>query len=345
MRKARNSRLIWRTTIASLALAALFGWVGRRAVAWRSADESSEGPLAPAVASAQPAPSRALVSRPIERPRVGEEDGAGSDDAEAERLTRCWEKVNGALNRDETYRSRLDLAMKDAVEPWYYDASAAVPDAPEERAPNLFLWGLARAGLLDGRKTAVDLSAAAEALERAKRLDPENSAPSLFLALIEKRRGNEDASRALLNEAFEGNRRFDSYVADLARRALRAAETSTGFLRSVGVRSTMPVPTYGVLKELRFSASESVALGERMMRPALDAGPRPRDGVDYLSVEYAVGRAMAASAGRERAYPTLKEIWSAQSPEDLGEDAQRALEAACDPSALDPFLPELLRSL
>lgn len=254
----------------------------------------------------------------------------------------CWARVNAQIGESDDYEKKIDGAMGDLVDPWLYQRDAEIDIVRVQTAPNLFLSGLARAGFLIGKRTTRDDEAALELLEKAHELDPENSAPLLYAALIEKRRGNLGASQQIVQEAVLSGERFDSYITTLAKASFGSIVTPVDYLSAVAVSSALPVPNYMELKKI-LQGSAAVAVGKQLMQDGLN--PKKKiEMVDYVSIEYANGYNLLKGKVDTDSYPTLKELWKKKKDGRLSrifDAANTALEQSCDISALDPYLAQI----
>jgi hypothetical protein len=99
---------------------------------------------------------------------------------------RCWGKIFSQTRETDDFRFKMESRLSSFVDDWFYRKEAPLPKTPIHSAPNLFMLGLARAGLLgDLHRDYVKSDALAlEYLEEAATLDPTNSAPMIYAAIV-----------------------------------------------------------------------------------------------------------------------------------------------------------------
>ncbi len=251
----------------------------------------------------------------------------------------CWDRINKQTVESEQFKSGLLIRMGNIIEPWFYRKGVLLPERPIEAAPSLFFAGLARAGLLEGRDEDEDIDKALALLKGAHELDPSNSAPLLFAAMIEMEHGDRQEAARLVELAEAGTTHFDSYVTTITKALKEVVRTPADYLSALSIAAAIPVPNYAGLKTL-MQDYDPTAIAEQLMRDTLE--PRNRNELfDYVSLEYLAGRSLLQGTSLASAYPSVKEIWEKKGGVSFATDRViKTLEANCDISALQPFINE-----
>jgi tetratricopeptide (TPR) repeat protein len=253
-------------------------------------------------------------------------------------LQQCWDHLNQQIVESDEFRADVRANVGAIVDSWFYRQNDPPPEAPVQTAPSLFLLGLAKAGLLDGRKIETDDTQALEMLEQAHQLDPSNAAPPLYSAVIERRLGNEQAADQFLQQAQISANHFDSYVTTITKSLRSAVRTPADSLAVLEIISTIPIPDYSGLRGI-LNDDPSSRLSELLLQGALQS-KRKRDMFDYISVEYAAGMALLKGTPEGSRYPTLKQLWAENPPALTSDRLFSELEKSCDISSLEPFLAD-----
>lgn len=254
---------------------------------------------------------------------------ADSDATADENERACWAKIDEHIQL-KSFVIANQQNLDDVIGSWFFDKEKK-PTSKESTIAGKFMMALAKAGLLDGRTSNEPSDDEAIALlNEVAEDDPSNSAPLLYTAIIEERRGNTQAVAELMERIRDTNR-FESYLTDISHSLFSFVQTSSDLMQAYAIWSQLPIPNLMALKEF-LKRRNNVDVAKQMMAKGLDTKASLAE-IDWISVEYAIGRAIMANEG----LPTLKELYDEKSPANFlgGESIVQTLRELCDVSALD----------
>jgi hypothetical protein len=255
---------------------------------------------------------------------------------------RCWEKIFSQTRETADFRFKMESLLSSFMDDWFYRKDAPLPKTPIHSSPNLFMLGLAQAGLLGGlhRDYVKSDALALEYLEEAATLDPTNSAPMIYAAIVAARLGLTSRSELYYRLALDRGKRFDSYVKKFANKVYSTVDNADDYLAAATILATVPIPEYTDLKPyLKAPGGKKFAI--QMLQDGL-AMKEPVDLVDYIPIEYAIGR---SALGDDPKYPTLKQIWDRHPASAESDEITMALRENCEISSLEPAVAKLKERL
>lgn len=251
----------------------------------------------------------------------------------------CWEKLSAQVKEDEFALQNRNV-FREIVGDWYFFRDT--PEVPEEETSpsGMFLRALLEAGLLDGHLLPGNHDARAlELLAKVHEADPDNSAPLIYAAVIENRRGHEVEAQRLFLRAQQTNR-FDSYITTVTRTIFSQVKNPSDLVQAHALWSKLPVPKYYELsKYLRDPNSRFFT--EQMTRSALNKKNILPD-IDWFVLEYATGLSVENKLNPGNKLPTYREMMEQKKKLNPFEDERMlaALKKNCDLSSLNDYVAE-----
>jgi hypothetical protein len=227
-----------------------------------------------------------------------------------------FDDLNNTSDRDlEEYVWRMDPQIVRLFEDGMIRKQTEVN--PQQRTRlGKFLYALALAGLLEGKKISEDRQRAKELLEGLIEEDPKNLSPILYRALIAHQEQRQEDQECWLKRADQGTH-YNSYIRDMTK-ALRLADEPKFYFVLYGIWATSPVPNLEpLMKFLRQLGPRALAFGRAMMHEGLTAKGRISD-VDWQVVEYEIGLLIVRDFDPEgMKLPRAKELYRRQKGSDL----------------------------
>jgi tetratricopeptide (TPR) repeat protein len=216
----------------------------------------------------------------------------------------CWEGIEEQiLNNDFLAYNRHSLNQ--LIGEWYYSKTTTVPIEIVPTAAGKFMVALARAGLLEGKKILENDDEALKLLGEVSDLDPKNSAPLLYAAIIENRRGNLLRAEELLSQA-QRSQFFNSYILTISKSIFRHVRTPLDLLEANTMWSKLPIPNYIVLKNY-LKAHSRKAFAYQLIGAGLDNNLVLND-IEWFALEYAIGKSLLNSIDPQNMLPTYNEV-------------------------------------
>lgn len=255
----------------------------------------------------------------------------------------CWKKIISELE-DQAFRTSNNLFLKDLVGEWYFaeDSKTSAESAPFVEGK--FMLALARAGLLDGREILTDEEEALKLLSEVSESDPKNSAPILYAAIIESRRGNSERAEELFAQA-QKSEFFDSYITAISKSIFSRVRTPSDLLQAYGIWSTLPIPDYTALKGfLKERDAKTFAL--QLIKSGLDDESLISE-IEWFPLDYAVGKSLLDALNPKNTLPTYRDILKRKNEQNLVsvDKLYFELKSMCDISSLNPMVDLLQRRL
>ncbi|MBS1971011.1 MAG: tetratricopeptide repeat protein [Bdellovibrionales bacterium] len=251
----------------------------------------------------------------------------------------CWNKLSAQVQEGEFVRQNRE-AWQSLVGEWYYGPDGDALNTPETSAPGMFMQALLFSGQLYGQllyesqeERALDL------FEKVYALDPGNSAPLIYAAMIESKRGNEAEAQRLFAMAQNSNR-FDTYIMTVSKSIFSQVRSSSDLIQAYAFWSHLPGPDYAAITKY-LKARDSRIFAEQMTRAGLDEKNVLAD-IDWFALEYAVGFAIENKLNPNNKLPNYKEIVEKKNQQSpfSNEKMLAALKKKCDLSSLDEFTNE-----
>lgn len=179
------------------------------------------------------------------------------------------------------------------------------PSTSGDHAELLFLQALEETGNLLGRSSPMrlDVPKGIELLKKARDLDPGNGALDLYLASLYQRQSKYELANSYFEKGLRAER-FDVYMNSFSKRLLGAPETAVGFMQSVELFSTLPIPDLTPLREAllaRTRAEENEDLYRFAQRLADSAtqSRTPYNHLDWWLGSYVMARDILRRRGME----------------------------------------------
>lgn len=248
----------------------------------------------------------------------------------------CWEKINSQLTSNK-FEHFLRGGLDSYVGAWFFSEidgeKARSPDTKEGK----FLFALAKAQLLEGSKLEKNEDEAIMLLEEVIQLDPKNSAPLLFAAIIESNRGNQAKANRFLQLA-QPTDHFNSYITDVSKFIFSQVRSPEDLVESYEIWSQLPVPRIVALKEF-LQTRGGKKFAHQMVEQGLNDKALLLD-MEWFPLEYAVGRSVLVHLEPKKTLPTYQEVLQRKHKlQPLnGEQVYEHLQKNCDVSPLLPVV-------
>lgn len=244
----------------------------------------------------------------------------------------CWERIRDQYQMNPDYLERNHPRLDNVVGSWYYANSDANADVDEEESSpqGKFFLALAKSGLLAGVKIKQDEEQALILLEEVAVADPQNSAPLLYAAIIEYRRGNKTRAEELLNEASRKTY-FESYLKDFTSALFYEVNTPSDLLAAQEIWSRVPVPDYVSLRKL-LEGSQQPNIAQQLVNDGLRVDRERMADMSWIPIEYSVGKKLLDSYGVGAKIPDYRDLLL-KHPSALEENGDRMvtkLDSTCD---------------
>jgi hypothetical protein len=276
-------------------------------------------------------PTRALASVPTSE--SDEEEPAAFD---------CLSYLRAQVEDYDLFLRRLDRRFGNQVGSWYFYHDEDLGQVEETSAAGLFLLGLANAGLLEGNHSEPNLPRAMELLNRARELDPKNSAPLVYLAYLADQRGDATTAEDLRSQ-IASTTHFNSYILSLSRAVHGSIESPSDYINVIQVWSSASIPNYEVLrKSLRDEKLTRVA--EQMVAAQNFKGEQD---LDYFLVEGAIAVSVLKKLHPERSdsLPSIQNVIHRLKHENSDFNFWQIAEKDCELSKLEPVIKRLSERL
>lgn len=178
-------------------------------------------------------------------------------------------------------------------------------------------------------------------LDEVVQLDPQNSAPLLYAATIESRRGNGDRAKDLYERA-EKSEFFNSYILSISESIFSQVRTPADLVLAIEAWSTLPVPNYLPLREI-LKQNNGKMFARQMLRSGLDNDVAVSD-IEWFPLEYAVGNALLNDLEPNNKFPPLSQIWK-RKMENYPDQMIRLMKTDCDLASLEPMAAQLRKRI
>ncbi len=280
--------------------------------------QSAEKDLTP-IASSSRKPSQAESKASVEKSTENSaqlSEGPPKDhrardlrqDGQVSELEQCMAKLQPLMKTEEEFIEQNKESLGAVVGGWYFGQVNSNSEVPAETTKaGRFLQALAQSGLLEGRTLPQDESHALNLLYQVMDEDPDNSAPILYASVIEKRRGNDEAYRELL-ERLSRTKRYDSYVRDFSTNLFSNLRDPRDYFAAIGIWSRAPFPNMREIRDV-LENLKSAPLAEQLMTDGLEAGSQFME-LSWSPVEYGTGYRLMKTLGLENSYPHPRELMS-----------------------------------
>lgn len=244
----------------------------------------------------------------------------------------CWERIRDQYQTNSDYLDESHQRLSDLVGNWFYANRDARPDVNiEESSPQgKFFLALAKAGLLEGSKIERDERQALFLLEQVAAADPQNSAPILFAAIIQKNLGNREHAEQLLKAANQSTH-FDSYFKDFTFALFDGVKTPSDLLAAQEIWSTAPAPNFIALREI-LEESKQPNIADQLVKDGLRDDRERITDLSWTPIEYSIGKKLLDSYGTGTNIPEYRELLR-KHPSTLGQSGERIvskLDSTCD---------------
>lgn len=247
----------------------------------------------------------------------------------------CWENIRDQYQFNSDFLVESRTRLSNVVGEWYYDKNVYPTVNLNENSPQgMFFLALAKANLLRGTKKDVNLEEALTLLEKVSTIDPQNSAPFLYAAIIENKRGNTTNAQNLIKQA-ASCKYFKSYLRDFMVALFSGVKTPSDLLAAQEIWATTPVPDYIVLKKL-IRDPANVKFAYQLIQDGLNSNKLKVTDLSWIPIEYVIGKKILDSHGLGSNIPSMEQIVK-QSKGTLNETLEQTteiLDSTCDLTSL-----------
>lgn len=253
------------------------------------------------------------------------------------------EKINSDLE-DDDFRASNAHFLRNLVGDWYFFKDDKISVENVSSSEGKFILALARAGLLEGKKIQTDEEEALKLLSEVSEIDPKNSAPLLYAAIIENRRGHLERAKNLFAQA-QKSELFDSYMTTISKSIFSQVRTPSDLVQAYEMWSTLPIPDYLALKGFLKERDGKIFV-RQLMKSGLDKESLIND-IEWFPLEYAVGKSLLDTMNPKNKLPTYRDILKRKNEQILvnADKLYSELQATCDISSLNPMVDLLRRRL
>lgn len=248
----------------------------------------------------------------------------------------CWKKINSELET-QNYLATENRLLRELIGEWYFSNDDKTPVENTPAPEGKFILALARAGLLDGKKIQTNDDEAVKLLDEVSKADPKNSAPLLYAAIIESRRGDKDRAEKLFIQA-QQSEIFDSYITTILKSIFSQVRTPSDLIQAYGIGSALAIPDYLSLKGF-LKNRDGGMFAHQLLKDGLDDNSILID-IEWSPLEYVVGKLLADTFEPNNRLPSYREIMRKKNAQSLitANMLNSELESTCDISALYPMV-------
>lgn len=325
----------WRSTLTIISAVAviLFIWSG----SWPSADVNSKhtdrSNSANMNAVSRPSQASALPNRIITEHLLSAGESSG---AKQRREQECWERIRQQYDAsDTTFIRDHQSELNHIVGAWFYKPFADSQVYPTEvSVAGKFLLALAKAGLLEGVKIPEDFIGAIALLKEVVSRDPKNSAPELYLGVIQRKLGFLLAADELSQVARRTDH-FDSYVLNFTEALYKNVNSPSDLLAVEELWGRAPIPNFSVIKELLVETHQP-DLAKQLLQDGLN-DPAPIPDLQWLPIEYSTGKSILKDLRLGDEFPSFHDLRErhAKAAAVDNEVSAHVLDASCDLRSLE----------
>lgn len=223
----------------------------------------------------------------------------------------CIEKFDQDIFTSENnfqFQKKIIQSLDSFVGEWFY-IKGALADVSRISSPaEKFFYALASAHLLTGLnpKIKLDRKLSLKLLAEVASVDPHNSAPLLYAAVINEEINDYTASKILVKQAVESTHLFNSYLMDFLKALTLASDSGEDFYRSITIHANHPVPDYLKLRDLilKYNLHQ---ISEQLVKDGLNKDNLLLD-YEWSAIDYTIGVATLKKLNPEYKLPLLKEL-------------------------------------
>lgn len=256
----------------------------------------------------------------------------------------CIKKLQIELENLNSKNQIIQKLTQFTIGEWFFSEEEYLEFTPPPVSTiDKFYQALAMAGLLESKKIKGSDNEALKLLYEVYLEDQNNSAPLLFSALIELRRGHTSESLHLLQKAKRTSTYYNSYVTNIAKEIFKTIHMGSDYISAISLLSQIPIPKVISLQNL-LKSRDSIVFVKQLMQRGLNDSLIIND-MEWSILDYAVGAAIYKKKFPNQKIPTHDEISQRKSKlNPLSKyNVVELLENNCDFSSLDK-LAELTSS-
>lgn len=254
----------------------------------------------------------------------------------ADGLSLCMNDLQHQFNERESEVWKTNLHQ--LGEEWIFNSEIEQAPANQEentRAGRFFL-ALSKAGFFSKESEVKSDHEALKLLQIVHLEDPDNSAPLLYMGLIERKRNNLTKANFYYSEA-KKTHFFNSYLREVTRGVYRLVDNPHQYITALAVNASLPIPKYNELRDWLIEQKDpffAYQLIENGLNPQ-----NVKEFVDWIAIEYATGYAVLKKLGLQKNLPNFRLLSRQKSDPDqviLDNIFNRSKSQTCQ---LNDFLP------
>ena len=203
----------------------------------------------------------------------------------------------------------LSLKDKSRLE-WLYNGTPFTDDLPTNSPEDYFYRGLYYSKNISSFKedyVEVDFEEAIFNLRKAHSLDPKNSAPLIFMAMIYEQIDKRNKALSLIKKASENGKYFNSYLTDIGRRIWRNVRIPEDVLVAMDFISNLPTPNYIAMKRMINKTSFDAIIADQLLEKGVKSN-RKREFIDFIVIEHSIGQSIYKAKKKIPPGPSQDEI-------------------------------------
>lgn len=216
----------------------------------------------------------------------------------------CYARIGSQMEQSD-FSTRKKEKLQHLVDSWILKGDSHWPDVENEaHFINTFYRALASADLLKGDFEFNHIDPIPLLIKLSK-MEPGNSAPLVFLALIYEKQDN-SAQVEKYVEAIKKTRYFDSHFVEFTRALEDMSENLEDTFTALGLINRLPIPNYTSVQKFAVKY-ELQKLGYQLIE-ANYAKTAQMDLVNTNAIEYVVGVQILKNLGIQHRYPSRQEF-------------------------------------
>ena len=250
----------------------------------------------------------------------------------------CFDQMKNEPMTDfrTIWHTQLDSLAGD----WFFngDLEMVPPGQTETTIAGKFFLGLVKAGLFSKKIQNQNTEEALRLLSEVHLSDPRNSAPLLYMSVIEEKLGHSKMAEHYFDAA-KSTLYFDSYIVQTVRSAIMLVKTPQEYVASIGVVANIPLPDYIPLRNTILKHKE-VMFAKQLMQGGLDPAKKS-DMLDWLVIEYVIGQTIMKKLGYADNWENYRNLIKKKNDPIQGHLDSMFSRARTNPCSINNFIPIL----
>jgi hypothetical protein len=256
----------------------------------------------------------------------------------SERAGQNWEKNSASIPQKAMLHTNITSSISNTLGDWFFLEDAPLPENPEDSLPSKFFYALTLAGEMEGKDVPDhDIPRALELLLEVAKKDPDNSAPLLYMSIIEKKQGNNARAAELLNLARTKTTKFSTYESDFLLPLYRNVKTPAELMDAISAYSRTPIAKVAGLKDLLIKENDEV-IAKQMMAPALSNERLHM--IQWRPLDYMIGYVILQKQNKSANLMHPRDLFAKRRLKDFQVGELDELEKRCNVQELEAWVRE-----